>query len=179
MRTNLYWVETGTSGRLAIMARLRAGDWLEDELRGLSTAGVHLVVSLLTAEEVAELELEGEERACDAAGLQHRSFPIPDRDVPSQGGATSLFISELAAAIAAGRSVVIHCRMGIGRSSLIAASVLGVLGVEPNEALAQLAEARGLAVPDTDAQRQWVMNFHAVSSLPTASQRQPGGDPPE
>lgn len=83
MKSNLYWVETGAPGRLAIMARPRAGDWLVDEMRALRTAGVDLVVSLLTDEAVRELGLEEEQGACEIVGLAFSSFPIPDRDVPS------------------------------------------------------------------------------------------------
>lgn len=163
MRTNVYWVETGQAGRLAIMARPRAGDWLEDELHGLAGAGVHVVVSLLTPDEVEELGLEGEARACEGAGLLFRSFAIPDREVPPLDSAIREFISELAASVSAGRSVVIHCRMGIGRSSLVAASALGLFGVPPHDALARLAASRGLPVPDTDAQRDWVVDFGGSS----------------
>ena len=35
------------AGRLAIMARPRAGDWLEDEISGWRAQGVEIVVSLL------------------------------------------------------------------------------------------------------------------------------------
>ena len=83
MKSNLYWVETEAPGRLAIMARPRAGDWLVDEVRALRAAGVDLVVSLLTDDEVQELELEGEAEACTVAALRFQSFPIPDRSVPA------------------------------------------------------------------------------------------------
>lgn len=159
MRTSPHWVQTGVRGRLGIMSRPRGGDWLEDEVAGLRAAGVQVVVSLLTGEEVVELGLEQEEALCGGAGLTFRRMPIPDRDVPPLDPTTARFVEDLRDALLAGATVVIHCRMGIGRSSLIAASTLVLLGVHPDEAFARLSAARGLAVPDTEEQRRWVTAF--------------------
>lgn len=159
MRPNLFWVEGTTPGRLAIAARPRAGDWLEDELRGFGREGVEIVVSLLTLDEVRELGLEGEEAACRTVGLEYRSFPIPDRSLPHDSAEALEFVQHLVAALTEGRSVVIHCRMGIGRSSLMAAAALKQVGIDPDEAFRRLSQARGLPVPDTDEQRRWVEDF--------------------
>jgi protein-tyrosine phosphatase len=159
MRTNLYWVETGVGGRLATMARPRAGDWLEDELRGLKAVGIDVVVSLLTGSEVAELGLERERETCEAAGLRFFAFPIEDRQVPPNDTSTLELVRALHSELVGGRSVAIHCRMGIGRASLIAASVLRLLGVGGEEALRKISTARGLKVPDTDQQRQWILDL--------------------
>ena len=43
------------------MPRPRGGDWLDGEIQSLAKADVDVVVSLLTADEVAELELQDEE----------------------------------------------------------------------------------------------------------------------
>ena len=64
----------------------------------------------------------------------------------------------------AGQSVAVHCRQGIGRSSLIAALLLVSAGVDPEAALAQISQARGCAVPDTLGQRDWIKSF-AVASI--------------
>jgi protein-tyrosine phosphatase len=161
MRPNLFWVEGTTPGRLAIAARPRAGDWLEDELRGFGREGVSVVVSLLTIDEVRELGLEGEEAACLKVGLEFRAFPIPDRECPADSNQTAAFIEQLAQALREGQSIVVHCRMGIGRSSLMAAATLKRLGVSPDDAFRRLSEARGFPVPDTAEQRRWVEDFRA------------------
>jgi hypothetical protein len=46
-----------------------------------------------------------------------------------------------------------------GRSSVIAARALIGLGLQPEDALARIEHARGLRVPDTEAQRRWVLEF--------------------
>jgi protein-tyrosine phosphatase len=58
-----------------------------------------------------------------------------------------------------GRSIAIHCRAGIGRSSVIAACALICFGIEAEKALALIGASRGLIVPDTDEQRDWVVDF--------------------
>jgi protein-tyrosine phosphatase len=59
-----------------------------------------------------------------------------------------------------GKAVAVHCRAGIGRSSLIAACVLVLLGLAPGTALDRIGKARGGNVPDTEGQRDWVDKFH-------------------
>ena len=55
--------------------------------------------------------------------------------------------------------MAIHCRSGIGRSSLLAAAVLAAAGVGVNAAFQQIEQARGLSVPDTPEQKTWAENF--------------------
>jgi protein-tyrosine phosphatase len=164
MQPTLYWIATPAAGRLATMARPRGGDWLAGELAALRNLGVDTLVSLLTVEELIELDLEAELDLALAAGLGFESFPIPDYSVPRLDADTVDFIDQLATAVQANQTIAVHCRMGIGRSSLIAASVLTALGVTPSEAFARIASARGRPAPDTDEQRQWLNRFVAARS---------------
>jgi protein-tyrosine phosphatase len=59
----------------------------------------------------------------------------------------------------AGRSVVVHCRQGIGRSALIAAATLISDGQDTETAINNIRLSRGLEVPETHAQRQWISDF--------------------
>ncbi|TXH69619.1 MAG: hypothetical protein E6Q83_09380 [Thiothrix sp.] len=54
---------------------------------------------------------------------------------------------------------MIHCRAGIGRTSLIAGAVLILLGLKPEAALKHLSQARGVQVPDTEEQAQWLFKL--------------------
>ena len=49
------------AGRLAIMARPRAGEWLGDEISGWRAEGIDTVISLLEQEEVSELGFNGKQ----------------------------------------------------------------------------------------------------------------------
>jgi protein-tyrosine phosphatase len=156
--SRLHWIDTQRAGRLAIMARPCADDWLEVEVDAWKAAGVEQVLSLLEAEEVSELGLWAEADTCRERGIVFLSFPIPDRGMPDAEAARQI-AGKLARDVAAGHIAAIHCRAGIGRSSLMAACVLMLLGHAPGEALALIRDARGVPVPDTDEQRDWIMAF--------------------
>ncbi|MBC9879300.1 tyrosine protein phosphatase [Bradyrhizobium sp. INPA01-394B] len=99
-------------------------------------SGVDVVVSLLEQEEVSELGLKREAELCRSRGIDFISFPIPDRGLPESRREASKIAQSLAAGLRDGRSAAIHCRAGIGRSSVIAACVLICSGIEAEEALA-------------------------------------------
>lgn len=154
MHSTLYWIDAPGPLRLAIMARPRAGDWLEDEIAHWRASGVGIVVSLLEREEVEDLGLQREAPLCAENGIEFRSFPIPDRGLPDDAGEALRFVAEVARA---GKPVAIHCRAGIGRSSLMAAAMLIGGGMNPAAAMSAIGAARGVPIPDTDAQRDWVL----------------------
>ena len=156
MRPELFTVDRGSAaGRLSTMARPRGGAWLAEELTALVHDGVDRLVCLLTDTELVELDLSEESALASAAELDFRRFPIPDLTVPAPGPFRDL-ARELVQDLLADRAVVIHCRAGIGRSSLLAAAVLKVEGYDAEEAWQLITEARGLPVPDTDEQREYV-----------------------
>jgi protein-tyrosine phosphatase len=159
MRTELYWIEGPWPGRLAIMPRPRGGDWLEDEMSSWRHLGIDAIVSALTTEENAELDLIREMELCAKAGIEFVAFPIADRGVPLSAKATLELVGRLEKELARGRKVAIHCRQGIGRASMLAACVLAAGGIDAASALERIAVARGCAVPDTSEQREWVMRF--------------------
>ncbi|WP_330174198.1 tyrosine protein phosphatase [Streptomyces sp. NBC_01498] len=154
MRPTLFTVALPGPGRLSTMARPRGGDWLEDEMRALRTAGVDVLVCALTDPELAELDLTDEESAAESAGLRHVWLPIPDRTTPDLPMVLPT-LRALTADLASGAHVVTHCRAGIGRASLLAAALLILRGTTEAEAWSALKAARGLLVPDTAEQRAW------------------------
>jgi protein-tyrosine phosphatase len=163
MRPDLHWIEIPAPGRLAIMARPRAGDWLADEIAGWKAAGIGLVVSLLEAEEVFELGLRQEVELCRRHGMEFMSFPIKDRGVPASIDAAHALARSITGRLEDGTAVAVHCRAGIGRSSLIAACALVCSGYDADAAFALIGKARGLHVPDTEQQREWVASFESVA----------------
>jgi protein-tyrosine phosphatase len=159
MQVKIFWVNDDELGRIGIMPRPRGGDWLEDEVCSLRNSGVDVIVSLLEEQEATELELEPEQSICEAQGLQYISFPIPDRDVPLSRQETERLIGKLLEFAAEGKSIVIHCRQGVGRSALIAACILAERGMSVVDAFERIRGARGCPVPDTQDQRVWVEEY--------------------
>src|SRR6266852_3083596 len=149
MNTQIYWIEGPWPGRLAISPRPRGGEWLEDEIRAWSQSGTDVVVSLLTRDEMTDLDLSNEAELCRASNISFISFPIEDLGVPASRGDALNLITEVECLLVEGHNIVIHCRGGIGRSGLLAASLLVSSGIEPEEAIRRVSAARGVSVPET------------------------------
>ena len=156
-----YWINTNSTLRLAITPRPRGGDWLEFEAQAMRRDQIDILASLLTPEESAELDLVAEASVCAAAGIDFRNFPIPDRQVPESTSAFRDWITELHQQARAGRSIATHCRAGIGRSSLTLAAILSLEGFTAEAAFQGISEARGLKVPDTEEQIEWIRRFRS------------------
>ena len=159
MNPRLYYIDSKPPGRLAISARPRGEDWLEDDVDGWRRSGVDAVVSLLTPDEAETLGLKREKEECGARGIRFVSFPIEDRGVPSSVAGAEKLVSEINELLRKDLNVAIHCRQGIGRSSMVAAAVLVLKGGDLSEVLDRISAARGLPVPETNDQRQWLNQF--------------------
>jgi protein-tyrosine phosphatase len=129
-----------------------------------------VIVSLLTPAEQIELELNEEATLCEQQGLGYLSCPIPDHGVPQHVDEVESLIEALALYVTQGKHVAVHCRMGIGRSVMVAAATLVALGETAERALAMVQAARGFQVPDTLQQQQWVEQFAARMRASTPKQ---------
>lgn len=156
MTPDIFWIRGQWPGRLAVSARPRGGDWLGDELREWRNAGIDVLVSLLTAEEEHDLDLNDERGMAKQHGLRFVSLPILDRSVPASVQDVVALVEDLRHALEAGQNVAIHCRQGLGRSPLIAAATLVSAGVDPKAAFEAVGAARGVSVPETREQQYWL-----------------------
>lgn len=149
----IYTVARELPGTLSTMAAPQ-GD-LDAVLPELREQGVDTLVSLLPPEQTTMLSLTEEATAAYRAGLAFRSLPVPDFGVPDHAEFARP-LRELSDELSAGRHVVVHCWGGVGRSSMIAAALLVIRGSTPEAAWHRVAYARGVPVPETDEQREWV-----------------------
>jgi protein-tyrosine phosphatase len=169
MNRRLYWIKGPWPGKLAISARPRGGDWLEDEISGWRTDGVDAVVSLLTSQENQDLQLDAESKLSQARGLRFVSLPVEDRGVPTSWDDAWHAVATIGEMLRHGKNVAVHCRQGIGRSGMISAAVLVKDGSTPDDAMKLISDVRGLPVPETPEQLEWVREFskhEAPSALP-------------
>jgi len=157
---NPYWIDAG-SCRLAILPRPRGWDWLSDDIAAARRAGVDVIVSALTETENQELGLSEEGKCCKETATEFLSFPIEDRSMPDSEESLDAFIDSLDKRVKQEKSIAIHCRAGIGRSSMLCACLLVRQGFSAESALQKIQQARGCAVPDTTEQRKWVESFAA------------------
>ena len=157
--TKLFWLAGPWKGKVALAARPRGGDWLEDDIADWKRAGIQSVLSLLTPEEQLELGLREEGREVQQQGLEFSSFPIPDLQVPRSESKLGEVLDHVAGNLSSGKNVLIHCRQGIGRTGLVAACLLVKSGMSPGAAVEAASAARGMSVPETPEQRDWIERY--------------------
>jgi protein-tyrosine phosphatase len=146
---------------LAIVLCPRGGQDLYGEMRRVRAAGVDTLISMLSHEQVAMLDLDEEPALAASMGMEFLHHPLPDHKLPPDEHAFRAFVSELAERLRSGERIGIHCWGSIGRAPLTAACTLIHLGWKPAEAIAAIAEARGCPVPDTEEQERWILSYQA------------------
>ncbi len=124
---------------------------LRDEFR------CDLLVSLMEAHEYQFLRIPDLFDRAHAWGIETVHFPIVDVSAPGDGEMPEFakLVEQILAMARAGKTVVIHCRGGIGRSGTVAAACLVALGHEPADAIERVRAVRPGAV-ESSSQERWV-----------------------
>jgi hypothetical protein len=124
------------------------------EVEGLAEAGVTLFVDLTQDGEL--------EPYAPLVGPPARyvNRPIRDFSIPRHEDLVAT-LDEIDAELDVGGVVYVHCWAGCGRTGVVVGTWLVRHGVDPNEALRRIAEARGLGCPQTLEQRVFVLDWEA------------------
>jgi ADP-ribosylglycohydrolase/protein-tyrosine phosphatase len=143
---------TGLPGRIGMTIapgkRIKGihGNWDRDLVKDLTRVrevyGIDLLVCLVEDFELDQLHITELPELAVRMGLEVIRHPIPDCGVPSDEGRLHQTVTKVLTAAEAGRSVMIHCRGGLGRAGLIAGCCLVALGVGADDAMAIVREAR-------------------------------------
>ena len=158
MLPRIYTLKNLDIGKLSVMAKPVSGEWIEDEFIGFKRLEIDCIVSLLEKDEEAEVGLKLESQLCAQNGIEFLSFESPDRNIPNKNRALG-FATQLVDRLNENKHVAIHCRAGIGRTGIMASAVLVKLGVDPMEAMKQISLVRGVEIPDTQEQKEWVLSL--------------------
>lgn len=158
--SEVFWIEGTPAAPLAVVLRPHGDKWLEGELLQMKREGIQTLVSLLEEDEAEMLGLSKEGPLAEKIGMRFISYPIPDVHIPQHPDSFRTFVQELATYLRAGQRVGVHCRGSIGRATVTAACALIHLGWSPKAALSAIESARGCSVPDTEEQRQWILNYN-------------------
>jgi protein-tyrosine phosphatase len=157
--------DVGLPGRIGLTfapgKKDRFGRWdrdLDADLERLRERyEVDRLVSLMQTREYDMLQIADLVARARAHGIAVRRFPIRDVGAPPSRAMTRFLrmIEAILNDVHAGRTVVIHCRGGMGRTGLVAASCLVALGRAPGEAIRRVRLARPGAV-EVEEQERWV-----------------------
>jgi protein-tyrosine phosphatase len=135
-----------------------ARDLDADLLRLRDEHGTSTLVTLLTDEELVWARIERLSQACRAHGIEQLRLPIRDGGVPEDPAALAWLVAQILSRLRAGKTVVVHCMGGLGRSGLVAACTLVAAGHRPARAIADVRKARPGAI-ETTAQEGEVGRF--------------------
>ncbi len=153
-RLRVDFLADSRAGRVGLTVLPGRRDWrrnLADDLAVLRDEGITAVVCLVPHE---ELERYGVPNLLDAylsVGIEVLHLPVLDQQGASAGQLleTTTWIAQR---VSAGRSVLIHCVGGLGRSGMVAACYLLGCGASIDEALAAVRAARGPRAVETAIQ---------------------------
>ena len=163
IQAEMYKVGTMGDGFLAIMACPTLDENAPASLANIAKLGIRLVVSLLEPSEARNLGLDAERLEVKAHAMDFISFPIPDMGLPPSVEDFSQIVKLLFTQVNSGVNTLVHCRAGIGRSGLLAAGVLLHTGMDAEEAFAYVSHMRGLRVPETMEQHDWLLaNYKTI-----------------
>lgn len=122
--------------------------------------GADLLVSLMEEHEYEELRIAGlRERARDY-GIEMLWFPVRDTSCPESEEEFDKVVTRTVAALRDGKTVVIHCKGGLGRTGLTAAACLVSAGSDltAEESVRIVRRARTGAV-ENERQEEFVARY--------------------
>jgi len=156
---DVFWIKGDPPASLAIVLCPLGGKGLLGEMLAMKQGGIQTLVSLLEKDEAVMLGLAEEASLAEKIDLRFLSYRIPDAHIPQDPASFREFVAGLADRLLAGERIGIHCRGSIGRATVTAACALIHLGWPPMAALAAIERARGLTVPDTQEQEDWILRY--------------------
>jgi hypothetical protein len=156
--SSVFWLPSDGSERHCLWLRPRGGEWLCEDVLALRQEGVEVVVSMLTVLEEQELGLNRESAVVREVGMAFYAWPLRDREIPDSMFAWGRRFRALEPELC-GRSIAVHCRQGIGRSSLWLAAWRAWEKKPVSESLTLLEKVRGRPVPDTAEQIDWLQRW--------------------
>jgi protein-tyrosine phosphatase len=171
MPVEMYKIGSIGEGFVAIMARPSLEADAVASISNIARLGIQQMVSLLESNESRNLGLNAEREQVKAHGMGFISFPIPDMGLPSSVEDYALLSKKLFNQVNAGVNTLIHCHAGIGRSGLLVAGILLHCDMDPQQAFAYASRMRGVRVPETPAQEQWLIaNYETILDIDNGQQ---------
>ena len=166
MQAEMYKIGSIGKGFVAIMARPSLEADAPASIVNIARLGIQQVVSLLEPSEARNLGLHSEREQVKAHAMGFTSFPIPDMGLPPSVDEFAQLARKLFDQVNAGVNTLIHCHAGIGRSGLLVSGILLHCDMDPQQAFAYASRMRGIRVPETPTQEQWLIsNYETILNI--------------
>lgn len=156
MNPSIFKLKQIGSGDLYIMPCPRP-QVLAEDLAYYMGLGINTIVCLLEKSEMIARGLALEEKLCEELDLRFEHFPIPDRSIPKNLAAFRQLVDKLDLELKRGQHVAIHCYAGIGRTGILAGSLLMRDGMQAHAAIELMSETRGRNMPQTQIQYEFLV----------------------
>lgn len=157
MNPSIFKLKQIGMGDLYIMPCPRS-QVLAEDLAYYMDLGINTIVCLLEKPEMIARGLALEERLCRELDIRFEHFAIPDRDIPSNLPAFRQLVNKLDNELRQGRHLAIHCYAGIGRTGVLAGSLLIQDGMHPQAAIELMSQVRGKNMPQTQTQYEFLVD---------------------
>ena len=155
-----YAIPFNNKEQLYIATKPKGGDDLEACIYNLTKLGNTLVLcSLLTKNEIRTHQLENEKEVCNKNNIEFLQLEILDESIPGYQSFIEL-VNLLVKKITNGKTIVIHCKHGIGRSGMIAVAILLHFNCDLEEACNLLTKTRGYKVPQSNSQLKLLSHYY-------------------
>ncbi len=127
------------------------------------SAGLRAILALgITAVLDTRAERASERAFYDARGITHRQFPVPDVTVPDEAVLTAA-VAWIDDQLADGRTVLVHCAKGRGRSATVLAAYLMKTDGMSFDAVRDLLRSKRELVKLEDRHRRVLESWVAAS----------------
>lgn len=166
--------EVNVQGRLGMTfapgmkADTTHGEWrwerdLSADMRKLNDLGTDILVSVMEEHEYSEYGIPDLYEKDRIEGTDILRFAIQDMGIPKEAEAKEYeaLICNIVDHMCQGKTVVVHCRGGEGRTGTVTACVLVALGYSAKEAIDLVRKTRAKTIA-TDDQEEFVYRFAAT-----------------
>ena len=117
--------------------------------------GIEVIVCLAPDDEIKEKSPPYADAIQNGSlSWQRECFPIPDYSIPGGRKAFAVFLVQVAELLRYGKTILVHCGAGIGRTGTFAICLLLVMDVE--RMAAEIAVKDAGSYPETDEQKRLV-----------------------
>lgn len=117
-----------------------------------------ILITLIEKHEFSFLHIDNLFSELDSLGIKHIWFPIKDESVPDSLDIFTQLVKQIIHLTTLGKTVIIHCRAGLGRTGMVVACCLVALGYTPKSSIELVRKTREYTI-ETLEQEEYVTEF--------------------